>query len=194
MSIQGTKALQVWSQKVTKEYTNVNIVNMTTSWRNGLGFCAIIHHYCPHLIEYHNLNPDDVFENNNLAFTTAEKHFGIPVLLDPLDMVKCELLDKVSIITYLAQLYKALNPNNIESVYLPPMEENSSTTSACEKMEQIQRVSNHDKDFVIGQGNNFSVPQTSVNDRCEDGDDIDKAQDVTTDVAHSQVVEVKHFK
>ena len=43
--IPSVEELIEWSQNVTQDYSNVNITNMTTSWRNGLGFCAIIHHY-----------------------------------------------------------------------------------------------------------------------------------------------------
>ena len=92
MALSGTKALEAWSKRITADYKNVNIVNMTTSWRSGLGFCAIIHHYYPHLIDYDSLDPDDVFGNNSLAFNVAEQQLGIPSLLDPEDMVECELL------------------------------------------------------------------------------------------------------
>lgn len=112
MALVGTKALQVWCQRVTEGYTNVNILNMTTSWRSGMAFCAIIHHHCPELIDYDSLDPDDVFGNNSLAFNIAEQHLGIPSLLDPQDMVECELLDRLSILTYLAQYFQAFNTPN----------------------------------------------------------------------------------
>ena len=76
MSVTGTKALEVWCKRVTAGYSNVNILNMTTSWRSGLGFCAIIHHFCPELIDFQNLDPEDVFGNNELAFSVAEQHLG----------------------------------------------------------------------------------------------------------------------
>ena len=92
MALTGTKALEAWARRVTSGYNNVNILNMTTSWRNGLGFCAIIHHFHPHLIDFESLDPDDVLGNNSLAFTVAEQQLGIPSLLDPRDMAECELL------------------------------------------------------------------------------------------------------
>ena len=112
MALCGTKALQAWCRRVTEGYSNVNILNMTTSWRSGLAFCAIIHHHCPELIDFDSLDQDDVFGNNSLAFSVAEQHLGIPSLLDPQDMVECELLDRLSILTYLAQYFQAFNTHN----------------------------------------------------------------------------------
>ena len=76
MAVQGTKALEVWCKQVTEGYKGVTILNMTTSWRSGLGFCAIIHHFCPELIDFQSLDPEDVFGNNELAFSVAEQHLG----------------------------------------------------------------------------------------------------------------------
>ena len=76
MAVQGTKALEAWCKRVTEGYQGVSILNMTTSWRSGLGFCAIIHHFCPELIDFQSLDPEDVFGNNELAFSVAEQHLG----------------------------------------------------------------------------------------------------------------------
>jgi len=60
----------------------VKIENFSTSWRNGLGFNALIHAHRPDLINYDGLNPADHIGNLNNAFNVAEDKLGIARLLD----------------------------------------------------------------------------------------------------------------
>uniref|UniRef100_T1GTH3 Calponin-homology (CH) domain-containing protein n=1 Tax=Megaselia scalaris TaxID=36166 RepID=T1GTH3_MEGSC len=34
-----------WCKEVTKECPTVKVTNHTTTWRNGMAFCGIIHHF-----------------------------------------------------------------------------------------------------------------------------------------------------
>jgi len=60
----------------------VKIENFSTSWRNGLGFNALIHAHRPDLINYDGLNPAEHVANLNNAFMVAEDKLGIARLLD----------------------------------------------------------------------------------------------------------------
>lgn len=39
-----------WCKEITKDYSGVKVTNLTTSWRNGMAFCAVVHHFRPDLM------------------------------------------------------------------------------------------------------------------------------------------------
>lgn len=43
----SSQSLLSWCQEVTAGYRGIRITNFTTAWRNGLAFCAILHHFHP---------------------------------------------------------------------------------------------------------------------------------------------------
>ena len=63
-------------------YPGVKIVNFTNSWRNGLGFNALIHAHRPDLIAYEELIPSEHIDNLNNAFNVADESLGIHKILD----------------------------------------------------------------------------------------------------------------
>ncbi|XP_018425780.1 PREDICTED: EH domain-binding protein 1-like [Nanorana parkeri] len=99
----STDSLLRWCQEVTAGYRGVRVNNFTTSWRNGLGFCAILHHFHPESINYEGLDPLNVKENNKKAYDGFAA-FGIPPLLSPSDMLLRSVPDKLIILTYLCQI------------------------------------------------------------------------------------------
>ncbi|XP_074805700.1 EH domain-binding protein 1 isoform X10 [Natator depressus] len=121
----ASQSLLVWCKEVTKNYRGVKITNFTTSWRNGLSFCAILHNFRPDLIDYKSLNPQDIKENNKKAYDGFAS-IGISRLLEPSDMVLLAIPDKLTVMTYLYQIRAHFSGLELNVVQI---EENSSKST-----------------------------------------------------------------
>ncbi|XP_030624748.1 cytospin-A isoform X2 [Chanos chanos] len=98
-------ALLKWCQKKTEGYQNIDITNFSSSWNDGLAFCAVLHTYLPAHIPYQELNSQDKRRNFTLAFQAAES-VGIKSTLDIGEMVRTERPDWQSVMTYVTAIYK----------------------------------------------------------------------------------------
>ncbi|XP_012277261.1 EH domain-binding protein 1 isoform X2 [Orussus abietinus] len=102
-----------WCKEVTKNYPGVKVTNLTTSWRNGMAFCAVIHHFRPDLIEVDALLSHDVKGNCKKAFDAGEA-LGIPRVIEPADMDILTVPDKLAVMTYLYQLRAHFTGHELE--------------------------------------------------------------------------------
>ncbi|XP_061673260.1 cytospin-A isoform X2 [Syngnathoides biaculeatus] len=98
-------ALLKWCQKKTEGYQNIDITNFSSSWNDGLAFCALLHTYLPAHIPYQELTSQDKRRNFTLAFQAAES-VGIKCTLDINEMVHTERPDWQSVMTYVTAIYK----------------------------------------------------------------------------------------
>ncbi|VDN10945.1 unnamed protein product, partial [Dibothriocephalus latus] len=81
--LSGKEALLLWCQNKTKNYPNVSVKDFSGSWRDGLAFAALIHSHYPDKIDIAHMKPNEPIKNLQVAFTTAEKCFDVPQLLEP---------------------------------------------------------------------------------------------------------------
>ncbi|XP_057176760.1 uncharacterized protein ehbp1l1b isoform X3 [Triplophysa rosa] len=101
--VTSSLSLLEWCQEITKNYKGIKITNFSTSWRNGLGFCALLHHFHPELIDFDALEPHNIKQNNKKAFDGFAS-LGISRLLEPSDMVLLSVPDRLIVMTYLCQI------------------------------------------------------------------------------------------
>ncbi|XP_064536393.1 smoothelin-like protein 1 isoform X10 [Drosophila montana] len=95
-----------WCQHKTQEYENVQISNFSSSWSDGLAFCALIHHFLPDAFDYSKLTKQTRKHNFELAFSVADEKAGIAPLLDVEDMVEMSRPDWKCVFVYVQSIYR----------------------------------------------------------------------------------------
>ncbi|XP_026122386.1 uncharacterized protein LOC113105511 isoform X9 [Carassius auratus] len=123
--VNSSQSLLEWCQKVTQGYKGVRITNFSTSWRNGLAFCAILHHFHPDKVNYEMLDPYDIKRNNKKAFDGFAE-LGISRLIEPSDMVLLAVPDRLIVMTYLNQIRTCFMGQELSVIQI---EKNSSESS-----------------------------------------------------------------
>ncbi|XP_049894231.1 EH domain-binding protein 1-like protein 1 isoform X4 [Epinephelus moara] len=123
--VNSSQSLLQWCQEITSGYRGIKVTNFSTSWRNGLAFCAILHHFHPDKIDFDKLAPHDIKINNKKAFDGFEA-LGISRLLEPSDMVLLSVPDRLIVMTYLSQIRSHFTNQELSVLQI---EHNSSQSS-----------------------------------------------------------------
>ncbi|CAH8638389.1 unnamed protein product [Schistosoma intercalatum] len=111
MEDNSSQCLLNWCIEQTKTYPHINITDFTSSWKDGLAFCALIHKHFPDLIDFSHLKSEDAVTNLKLAFFVAETKLNIPVPTRP-QVIVLEDVDEKIIFEYVSKLYGALTRNS----------------------------------------------------------------------------------
>ncbi|XP_051539449.1 EH domain-binding protein 1-like protein 1 isoform X13 [Myxocyprinus asiaticus] len=123
--VTSSQSLLQWCQEITKNYKGIKVTNFNTSWRNGLAFCAILHHFHPEKIDFDALEPHNIKLNNKTAFDGFAS-LGISRLLEPSDMVLLSVPDRLIVMTYLCQIRAHFTGQELSVLQI---EQNNSQTS-----------------------------------------------------------------
>ncbi|KAM6095627.1 dystrophin isoform 10-T10 [Chlamydotis macqueenii] len=102
------KILLSWVRQSTRNYPQVNVINFTSSWSDGLAFNALLHSHRPDLFDWNSVaSQQSPVQRLDHAFNIARQHLGIEKLLDPED-VATACPDKKSILMYVTSLFQVL--------------------------------------------------------------------------------------
>ncbi|XP_030285665.1 EH domain-binding protein 1-like protein 1 isoform X11 [Sparus aurata] len=130
--VTSSKSLLEWCQEVTQGHKGVKITNFSTSWRNGLAFCSILHHFHPENINYEMLDPYDIKYNNKKAFDGFAE-LGISRLIEPSDMVMLTVPDRLIVMTYLNQIRTHFTGQELSVLHIEKDSSDSSYAVAGER-------------------------------------------------------------
>ncbi|KAF7700019.1 smoothelin, like [Silurus meridionalis] len=98
-----------WCRSKTIGYQNIDIQNFSSSWSDGMAFCALVHSFFPTEFDYNALSPAERKHNFEVAFSTAEKKAGCDRLIEVEDMmIMGRKPDPMCVFTYVQSLYNHL--------------------------------------------------------------------------------------
>jgi len=100
-----------WVQEMIKDYP-VEVRNFSSSWNDGMAFCALIHHFNPEEFDYSELKAENKRHNFDLAFETGLKCKNIPILLDTEDMVRMAKPEPRSVQCYIQWVWSVYGPTS----------------------------------------------------------------------------------
>uniref|UniRef100_T2MJY2 Smoothelin-like protein 1 n=1 Tax=Hydra vulgaris TaxID=6087 RepID=T2MJY2_HYDVU len=100
-----------WVQEMVKDYP-VEVKNFSSSWNDGMVFCALIHRFNPTEFDFSLLKPENKRENFNTAFETGKKVKNIPILLDTEDMVRMDKPEPRSVQCYVQWIWSVYGPTS----------------------------------------------------------------------------------
>ncbi|MBN3319985.1 SMTL2 protein, partial [Atractosteus spatula] len=98
-----------WCRSKTIGYQNIDIQNFSSSWSDGMAFCALVHSFFPEEFDYNALSPANRKQNFELAFSKAEERAACDRLIEVEDMlVMGRKPDPMCVFTYVQSLYNHL--------------------------------------------------------------------------------------
>jgi len=102
------EGLLLWCKKTTEGYKDVNIESYKQSFKDGLPFLALVDKYVDNkeVINFDTFSKENNAENLNSAFDLAEKHLGIPKLLEVQELVD-GTIDERSLVIYISLYFHA---------------------------------------------------------------------------------------
>ncbi|XP_046758706.1 smoothelin-like protein 2 isoform X2 [Gallus gallus] len=98
-----------WCRSKTIGYKHIDLQNFSSSWNDGMAFCALVHSFFPESFDYNKLDPANRKQNFELAFTMAEKMAHCDRLIEVDDMMMMgHKPDPMCVFTYVQSLYNHL--------------------------------------------------------------------------------------
>ncbi|XP_046860993.1 spectrin beta chain, erythrocytic-like [Xenia sp. Carnegie-2017] len=103
-----------WMQNVLQGMSDFIMVDdLESSWQDGLAFVFLLYVFRPSSVDLRKALKMSAQEKLMYSFTVAEEEFGVPCLLDPLDVEK-DKIDKERMLIYFSSLYEVLRNHEVK--------------------------------------------------------------------------------
>ncbi|XP_004379008.1 smoothelin isoform X2 [Trichechus manatus latirostris] len=103
-----------WCRAKTRGYEHVDIQNFSSSWSDGMAFCALVHNFFPEAFDYGQLSPQNRRQNFEVAFSSAEMLVDCVPLVEVEDMmIMGKKPDPKCVFTYVQSLYNHLRRHEL---------------------------------------------------------------------------------
>ncbi|XP_053862202.1 smoothelin isoform X5 [Malaclemys terrapin pileata] len=103
-----------WCRAKTRGYEHVDIQNFSSSWSDGMAFCALVHNFFPEAFDYTQLTPQNRRRNFEVAFSSAEMLVDCMPLVEVEDMmIMGKRPDSKCVFTYVQSLYNHLRRHEL---------------------------------------------------------------------------------
>ncbi|XP_063272318.1 smoothelin isoform X9 [Prinia subflava] len=103
-----------WCRAKTRGYEHVDIQNFSSSWSDGMAFCALVHNFFPDAFDYSKLTPQNRRQNFEVAFSSAETLVDCVPLVEVEDMmIMGKKPDAKCVFTYVQSLYNHLRRHEL---------------------------------------------------------------------------------
>ncbi|XP_058512962.1 smoothelin isoform X4 [Ochotona princeps] len=103
-----------WCRAKTRGYEHVDIQNFSSSWSDGMAFCALVHNFFPEAFDYAQLSPQNRRQNFEVAFSSAEMLVDCVPLVEVEDMmIMGKKPDPKCVFTYVQSLYNHLRRHEL---------------------------------------------------------------------------------
>ncbi|KAM6051006.1 smoothelin isoform 2-T2 [Theristicus caerulescens] len=103
-----------WCRAKTRGYEHVDIQNFSSSWSDGMAFCALVHNFFPEAFDYSQLTPQNRRHNFEVAFSSAETLVDCVPLVEVEDMmIMGKKPDSKCVFTYVQSLYNHLRRHEL---------------------------------------------------------------------------------
>lgn len=107
-------ALIKWCQERLSTYNDIEIKNFSSSWNDGLAFCALLHSFMPDGLDYESLKSENNPRKNfQTAFKIAQA-VGIQQTLNINELLNNERPDWNTVMNYVALIYKHFQTQKLD--------------------------------------------------------------------------------